>query len=140
MPTFFRAQLDSEIAGLERQIALANDQLDTMHRISSPSEELKRRGAGLEAKFDEERVRVSDLERNLAEELALLRYAKVRRLAADSGVFITAAGEDPEWARGWRLELKSLRRKERVWNSRSRGLSSSRRLLPKRQHHRIFGG
>ena len=116
----FRAQLDSEIAGLERQIALANDQLDTMHRISSRSEELKRRGAGFEAKFDEERVRVSDLERNLAEELALLRYAKVRRLAADSGVFITAAGEDPEWARGWRLELKLEKKRARLELEKSR--------------------
>lgn len=102
----FRAQLDAEIAGLERRIALADDQLGTMRRISLRSEALKQRGTGSEAKLDEERVRVSDLEHDLAEEIALLNYAKVRRQAADSGVFITAAGEDPEWARGWRLELK----------------------------------
>jgi hypothetical protein len=110
----FRAQLDAEIAGLERRIALADNQLGTMRRISLRSEELKQRGTGSEAKLDEERVRGSDLEHDVAEELALLNYAKVRRLAAESGVFITAAGEDPEWARGWRLELKLEKKRARL--------------------------
>lgn len=110
----FRAQLDAEIAGLERRIAVADDQLGTMRRISLRSEELKQRGTGSEAKLDEERVRLSDLEHDVAEELALLNYAKVRRLAAESGVFITAAGEDPEWARGWRLELKLEKKRARL--------------------------
>lgn len=112
--SIFRAQLDAEIAGLERRIALADGQLGTMRKISLRSEELKQRGSGSEAKLDEERVRLSDLEHDLAEEIALLNYAKVRRLAADSGVFITAAGEDPEWVRGWRLELKLEKKKARL--------------------------
>jgi multidrug resistance efflux pump len=49
---------------------------------------------------------VSDLELEIVELQATLDYARVRRQAADSSVFITAAGEDPEWVRGSRTELK----------------------------------
>jgi multidrug resistance efflux pump len=111
---FFRAQLNVEIAGLEHQIGLATDRLETMRRISSRSEELTRRGTGSEAKLDEERVRLSNLEHDVAEEQALFNYAKVRRQAAEHSIFITAAGEDPEWARGWRLELKLEKKRARL--------------------------
>ena len=43
-----------------------------------------------------------------------LDYARVRRQAADNSVFITADGEDPDWVRGGRLELKLEKKQARL--------------------------
>jgi hypothetical protein len=59
-------------------------------------------------------MRVADLELEIAELHSKLDYARVRRRAADSSVFITAEGEDPAWVRGWRLELKIEKKKTRL--------------------------
>jgi multidrug resistance efflux pump len=110
----FRAQLDAEIASLQRRIGVTSGRLELMRRIAARSEELARRGAGAEALADEARMRISDLELEIAELQASLDYARVRGEAAGSGVFITASGEDPEWVRGWRLELKLEKKQARV--------------------------
>jgi multidrug resistance efflux pump len=110
----FRAQLDAEIASLERQIGVTRGQLGVMQKVAARSEELARRGTGAETTADEARMRVSDLELELAELQAKSEYARVRRLAADSSVFITVDGEDPEWVRGERLELKIEKNKARL--------------------------
>jgi multidrug resistance efflux pump len=110
----FRAQLDAEIASLERQIGVTSKRLDVIGRIAERSDELARRGTGSETTADEARIRVSDLELEVAELQAALDYARVRRQAADSSVFITAAGEDPEWVRGSRMELKLEKQQARL--------------------------
>ena len=110
----FRAQLDAEIASLERQIGVTSGRLELMQKVAARSEELARRGTGSETTADEARMRVSDLEFEIAELQSELDYAQVRRRAADSSVFITADGEDPAWVRGWRLELKIEKKKTRL--------------------------
>ena len=107
----FRAQLDAEIASLERQSDVTAARIETMRKIEARSEELSRRGAAAEARIDEEQMRLSDLQLESAEQQALLNYAKVRRDAADHSVFMTPAGEDPAWVRGWRLEVKLEKKK-----------------------------
>ena len=102
----FRAQLDAEIASLERQIGVTSSRLELMRKVAARSEELARRGTGSETTADEARMRVSDLELEIAELQANLDYARVRRGAADHSVFITTAGEDPEWVRDERLEAQ----------------------------------
>jgi hypothetical protein len=57
---------------------------------------------------------VADLELKIAELQAALDYAHVRRRAADRSAFITALGEDPEWVRGSRMELKLEKRQSRL--------------------------
>lgn len=110
----FRAQLDAEITSLERQIGVTSKRLDVIRRIAERSDELARRGTGSETTADEARMRVSDLELEIAELHAALDYARVRRQAADRSVFITAAGEDPEWVRGSRMELKLEKQQTRL--------------------------
>jgi len=110
----FRAQLDAEIASLERQIGVTSGRLEVMQKVAARSDELARRGTGSETTADEARMRVSDLELEIAELQSKLDYARVRRRAADSSVFITADGEDPAWVRGGRLELKIEKKKTRL--------------------------
>ncbi|HSA80216.1 MAG TPA: HlyD family efflux transporter periplasmic adaptor subunit [Geminicoccaceae bacterium] len=102
----FRSELDSKIASLERQIGVTSERLDLMGKIAGRSQELARRGTGSETAADEAQMRVSDLKLEIAELQAALDFARVRRQAADESVFITATGEDPEWVRGSRTELK----------------------------------
>jgi multidrug resistance efflux pump len=110
----FRAQLDAEIASLERRIGVTAGRLELMRKVAARSEELARRGSGSETTADEARMRVSDLELEIAELQAKLDYGRVRRAAADRSVFITTEGEDPEWVRDERLELKIEKHKTRV--------------------------
>jgi multidrug resistance efflux pump len=110
----FRAQLDAEIASLKRQLGVTSGRLDVIGKIAARHEELARRGTASETTADEARMRVSDLELEIAELQATLDYARVRRQAADSSVFITEAGEDPEWVRASRTELKLEKQRARL--------------------------
>lgn len=102
----FRAQLDAQIENLGRRIEVTANRRDLMAQVAERSEELLRRGTGSETAADEAHLRVSELDLALAELEAELDHARVRRQAADNSVFITTDGEDPDWVRGWRLELK----------------------------------
>jgi multidrug resistance efflux pump len=110
----FRAQLDAEIASLEHEITVTSDRLDVMQKIAARSEELARRGTGSETTADETAIRVADLELALVEYQARLAYARVRREAADASVFITLEGDDPDWVRGERMDLKLEKKQARL--------------------------
>ena len=110
----FRAQLDAEIASLERKIGETSDRLGVMHKIAARSEELARRGTASETTADEARMRVGNLKLEIAELEAEFNYAQVRRQAANRSVFITADGEDPDWVRGGRQELKLQKKQARL--------------------------
>jgi multidrug resistance efflux pump len=110
----FRAQLDAEIASLETKIDVAIGRMGVMQKVTARSEELARRGTGSETTADEARIRVAELELTIAELQADLDYARVRRQAADHSVFITREGEDPEWVRGGRQELKLEKKQARL--------------------------
>ena len=110
----FRAQLDAETASLERRIGLTSERLGVMGRIAARSDELARRGTGAETTADEARMRVSDLELEIAELQAALDHVRVRRQAADESVFIMEAGEDPEWVLGSRTDLKLEKQQTRL--------------------------
>lgn len=110
----FRAQLDAEIAGLERREGVTSGRLETMRKVATRSEELAGRGVGAQTVADEARMRVASLELEIAQLEADLAYARVRRQAADNSVFITAEGDDPAWVLGERLELKLAKTQARL--------------------------
>lgn len=110
----FRHQLDTEIATLEQRIAVLSERIGVIRKVAARSDELVRRGTGAEAAADEAKLRMLDLELERAHLTADLDYAHVRRKAANGGVFITANGEDPDWVRGSRIELKMAKKEARL--------------------------
>jgi HlyD family secretion protein len=110
----FRAQLDAEIASLERKITVYTSRLEVMRKIAARKVTLASKGLVSDIVADEDAVRVSTLEFDLAELQEHLDQARVRRKAADEGVFIDANGEDPAWVRGSRMELKLEKKRARL--------------------------
>lgn len=110
----FRAQLDADITGLERQRGAVRERLETMQKVAARSEGLANRGVGAETTADEARMRVADLEVEVAELTAAVAHARVRREAANDSVFITVDGEDPAWVLRDRLDLKLAKTQARL--------------------------
>jgi multidrug resistance efflux pump len=110
----FRAKLDVRIASLRREIEVSADRLALMRKTAARKETLASKGLVSEIVADEEVMRVSSLELDLAGLQESLDQARVRREAADKGVFITLEGEDPEWVRGSRMELKLEKKHARL--------------------------
>ncbi len=92
----FRAELDVQIASLRREIKVSADRLALMRKTAARKETLASKGLVSDIVADEEVMRVSSLELDLAGLQESLDQARVRREAADKGVFITLNGEDPE--------------------------------------------
>ena len=110
----FRAELDEKIAGMGREIKVTRRRLKLIKQIASRHDRLLAKGHASHATRDETWLRVTQLELLLAQLRKDLAYAQVRREAANNGVFITLDGEDPEWVRGGRLELKLQKKKARL--------------------------
>ena len=110
----FRAQLDAEIASLARKIKVNSDRLELMRKIAARKDTLAGKGIVSDIVADEDAIRVSNLEFNLAELQEHLDQSRVRRAAADEGVFIASNGEDPAWVRGSRMELKLEKKRTRL--------------------------
>lgn len=110
----FRAELDVQIASLRREIKVSADRLALMRKIAARKEILASKGRVSKIVADEEAMRVSSLELDLVRLQESLDQARVRREAADKGVFITLKGEDPEWVRGSRMELKLEKKHARL--------------------------
>ena len=102
----FRADLDAEIAGLERLIEVTQVRLGLIRSIEARKQTLVRSGMSSLADADETALRVSALELDLAEKQASLGLARVRRKAADSGLFLASDRSEPNWTRADRTELK----------------------------------
>ncbi len=110
----FRAQLDAEIASLEHKIEVYTDRLALMRTIAARKDTLAGKGLVSDIVADEDAIRVSNLEFDLAELRERLEQSRVRRTAADEGVFIALDGEDPAWVRGSRMELKLEKKRTRL--------------------------
>jgi len=110
----FRAQLDAEIASLARKIEVNSDRLELMRKIAARKDTLAGKGIVSDIVADEDAIRVSNLEFDLAELQERLDQSRVRRAAADEGVFIALDGEDPPWVRGSRMELKLEKKRTRL--------------------------
>lgn len=102
----FRNQLDTLIENLGREIEAASKQLDIVRQIAARKEKLAKKGSLARSDEDEALLRVAELELEIAHLTTSLASAKVRREPANHGVFISDSGEDPDWVRGSRLELK----------------------------------
>jgi multidrug efflux pump subunit AcrA (membrane-fusion protein) len=107
----FRAQLDAEIAGVGSEIDVTRKELELMRAIAGRHDKLVAKGHKSQAVADEAWLRVSELELQLAQLQKDISYSRIQREAANNGIFITPDGEDPDWVRGGRLELK-LQKKE----------------------------
>jgi multidrug resistance efflux pump len=110
----FRDQLDAEIASLGRKIKVNSDRLELMRKIAARKDTLAGKGIVSDIVADEDAIRVSNLEFDLAELQERLDQSRVRRAAADEGVFIASNGEDPPWVRGSRMELKLEKKRTRL--------------------------
>ena len=110
----FRNQLDAEIASLERKIKVYSNRLELMRKIAARKDTLAGKGLVSDIVADEDAIRVSNLEFDLAELHERLDQSRVRRAAADEGVFIALDGEDPPWVRGSRMELKLEKKRTRL--------------------------
>jgi multidrug resistance efflux pump len=102
----FRADLDAEIAGLERRIEVTQTRLALIRSIESRKLTLVRSGMSSQADADETALRVSALELDLPDKQATLALARVRRKAAENGLFLDADRSEPNWTRADRTELK----------------------------------
>ena len=110
----FRTQLDAKIEHLNRRIAITRDLLELIDGIAQRKQQLMDRGVGSQAEADEANLRVRDIEYQLASLEADLVFAKVRREGADRGIFTLDEGDDPDWARDARIELKLERKQARL--------------------------
>jgi len=110
----FRAELDEKITGIAREISVTRKRLGLINKIAGRHEKLLTKDAVSQAATDEAWLRVSDLELQLTKLEKNLAYARVRREAADNGVFISPDGDDPDWVRGARVELKLQKKETRL--------------------------
>jgi len=110
----FRAQLDAEISSVERKIKVFENRLALMRNIAARKVTLSNQGLVSEIVAHEDAIRVSNLEFDLAELQERLDQARVRRQAADKGVFIDRNGGDPDWVRGSRMDLKLEKKRARL--------------------------
>jgi multidrug resistance efflux pump len=104
--SLFRADLDAEIVGLERRIEVTQARLGLIRSIEGRKLSLVRSGMTSQAEADETALRVSALELDLAERQAALALLRVRRQAADTGLFLASDRSEPNWTRADRTELK----------------------------------
>lgn len=110
----FREQLDVAIVNLEARIGITQNLLELIRQIAERKNRLLASGSGSAADADEAQLRVHQVEYELASLESDLAFAKVRRAAADNGVFTTADGDDPAWVRGSRMELKLEKKETRL--------------------------
>ncbi len=110
----FRTQLSTKIANLENEIATLDKQLQLLRKIASRKEQLATTGTGSENAADEARLRVSDIEVELAKLKSDMRYARVQLEAAKDGVFLTSGGTDPDWVFDSRMDLKLQKKQARL--------------------------
>ncbi len=107
----FRAQLDVEIVSLECKIELYGQRPALMRSITGRKETLARQGNAAQSAADEDALRISNLGFEPAERLSRTR---VRRQAADRGVFINQDGEDPPWVLESRMEPRLEKKRTRL--------------------------
>jgi biotin carboxyl carrier protein len=110
----FRDRLDEEIAGMEREISVIHNRLELIKRIAARKDKLTVSGNASQAASDEAWLRVTELEYQLVQLQKELSYAQVRREAANTGVFITHDGNDPDWVLDDRLVLKLQKKNARL--------------------------
>ena len=138
----FHAQLETEIAGLRRDIEVNGERITVLQRIADRQRELLGRGAGSAAALDEALVRITELEAVKAKLEADLSFAQLRDRSAEDGTFIKADGSTADWFRYGELELgiekrrtqhelhaadADLQEARRTWESSRRRLRGSAR-------------
>lgn len=110
----FRDQLDVKITTLAERVEIAKSLLEVVTQIAERKNALMEKGVGSPNDADEAKLRVHQAAVDLANLEADLAFAKVRREAADRGVFADDTGDDPGWAQGERMELKLERKLTRL--------------------------
>lgn len=102
----FKDNLDTEIRGLERELAFLTRRLKLDRALADRRQTLAQGGDSPQALADEAMAAVMELERLRAEQEMHLEHAKERRQAAERGVFLLSNGRNPEWAYQSRDQLR----------------------------------
>ncbi len=110
----FRSLLDTQIGKLKAELQLQKERLEIMKVIAGRKKQLAERGAASKNASDEEALRVNLVELEIKTLQADMAHTIERREAADVGVFIDSEGDDPDWVRGTRMELKLEKKKARM--------------------------
>ncbi len=126
----FHAELETETAGLRRDIEVNTERIAVLQRIADRQRALVDRGAGSQAGLDEVLLRKTELEAAKAKLEGTLHFALLRDRSAEDGVFITADGDTPNWFRYSELELRlEMRRTRHELHAAEADLKEARRDL-----------
>ncbi len=126
----FHSQIETRIASLTREIAVTQERIAVLQRVTERQKALVGRGAGAQASLDEALLRLAEARSRHAELSAELAFANLRDRATEDGVFLTADGETPSWVHYSALELDlELRRARHALHSAERDRAEAQRDL-----------
>ena len=102
----FRAELDSTLKSLERQLAVKVERIAMLERTAAKRSADSVHNNAARTTTHEARSLLAALKEQRASLEAKRDHARLRRSAADRGVFIEADGSDPAWAQPMDTSLK----------------------------------
>ncbi len=94
----FRDSLDAELTGLEEELAFVDRQLELANRVANRLEALASQGNVSLSTADERLAGIMELTSHKSALEKEIARARRRYEAAKEGVFITADGNNPDWA------------------------------------------
>ena len=94
----FRDAIDAELAGLEEELAFVGRQFELARRVANRLEALASQGNVSLSTADERQAGIMELASRKSALEKEVAHARRRKEAADDDVFITAEGNNPDWA------------------------------------------
>ncbi|MCR9138565.1 MAG: HlyD family efflux transporter periplasmic adaptor subunit [Alphaproteobacteria bacterium] len=102
----FHRTLEAEIENLQSELVVVTERVGVLERIAGRQRSLEERGVGAEAILDEALLRLAEARARKAQLEASLNIARLRDQSAEADVFVTAAGDTPDWLHYGEFELK----------------------------------
>ncbi len=94
----FRAELDSTLEGLERELAVTAERVSILERMIARQRAQSTSDEAALGALDELQLRLAGAQMSRTDLEAKQAFARVRRNAANDGIFIEDDGSDPAWA------------------------------------------
>lgn len=135
----YLAEIDAHLRGLEMESLINTGRIEVLQRIVDRQKQLLERRTGSQAKLDEAIVPLGELQLRQTQIRADLRKIKMRKNAANRGVYLQANGDVPNWVRRnelvLQLELQKAHRNlhglELIFKERLKDLMESQKTLDK---------